>query len=65
MTLKAGDLVKIGYVYHECALNNKMAIYLGELAPIGPLKVVNHAIWSSDSYQVIDRGLLKYLKKIG
>lgn len=71
MTLKAGDLVKVGYIYRGCELNNKTAIYLGELAPVGTLKVVNHALWATASwhqkepYQIIDRGLLKYLKKIG
>lgn len=66
LTLKAGDLVKFGYVYHECGLNNKMAIYLGKACRDWTTKGGEyHAIWSPDSYQVIDRGLLKYLKKIG
>jgi len=71
MSLKAGDLVKVGYVYHGCGLNNKTAIYLGELPPVGALKVVNHALWATAStfqkepYQIIDKGILGYLTKIG
>ena len=44
--LNVGDLVKFFYIYNECALNNALAIYLGEdiIEREDGHKIVNHLV---------------------
>jgi len=56
-----GDLVEFFYIYAGCALNNKVAVYLGETG-----KYNNHRVQllGEKKISLIDKGLLPYLKLV-
>jgi len=66
--MKAGDLVKFGYVYSGCDLNHKTALYLGKnfLTRDDGMVIQNHKVMVTgrSSRTIIDRGLLKYMKRV-
>ena len=66
--LNVGDLVKFFYVYHGSALNNKLAIYLGEIIieREDGHKIVNHRVQivGEQRHTNIDKGLIPYLQVV-
>ena len=66
--LNVGDLVKFFYIYNECALNNALAIYLGEdiIEREDGHKIVNHLVQIVGEQQqtIIDKGLIPYLQVV-
>jgi len=61
-----GDIVKFKHIYNNCDLNYKLGIYMGECPPIGPMNVINHAVWIPGmGYRIIDKGLLGSLYMVG
>ena len=66
--MKAGDLVKFGYVYGGSRLNHKTAVYLGKnfLTRDDGMVIQNHKVMvtGDSTTTIIDRGLLRFLKVI-
>ena len=66
--MKAGDLVKFGYVYGGSRLNYKTAVYLGKnfLTRDDGMVIQNHKVMvtGDSATTIVDRGLLKYMEVI-
>ena len=66
--MKVGDLVKFGFVYTDCDLNHKRAVYLGEdfLHRSDGIIVRNHKVLvvGASNTTCIDQNLLKYMEVI-
>ena len=66
--MKAGDLVKFGYVYNGSRLNWKTAVYLGKnfLTRDDGMVIQNHKVivTGNSTSTIIDRGLLRYMKRV-
>ena len=64
--MKVGDLVKFGYVYSGCSLNNKQAVYMGEdiIHRDDGFVIINHKVLEIGASKptIIDVGLLKYME---
>lgn len=59
--LQVGALVEFFYVYNGCALNNRVAVYLGDDGEYG-----NHSVLllGENKISTIDKGLLPFLKLV-
>jgi hypothetical protein len=66
--LNVGDLVKFFYIYNECALNNALAIYLGEdiIERDDGHKIINHRVQLVGDlhHTTIDKGLIPFLQVV-
>ena len=62
--INVGDMVKFGYVYPGCDLNDRHALYLGEKPSSNP-EVINESFWvCGDSRPlVVDKTLMPYVCK--
>ncbi len=64
--LKVGDLVKFDYIYDNCVLNYRMALYLGEdfIHRDDGITIKNYKVQVAGLPfpTIIDRGLLYYMK---
>ena len=62
--INVGDMVKFGYVYPGCDLNDRYALYLGEKPSSNP-EVINESFWvCGDSRPlVVDKTLVPYVCK--
>ena len=64
--MQIGDLIRFRYVYSNCDLNYKRAIYLGEdfLRRYDGAVIENHKILEIGASKptIIDKGLLKYIE---
>jgi len=62
MEISKGDMVKFGFIYDKCKLNNRYAIYVGEKPSINP-KVINELFWMIDANQhaLVDKNVMKYV----
>ena len=66
--LNVGDLVKFFYIHNECALNNALAIYLGEdiIEREDGRKIVNHLVQivGERQHTIIDKGRIPFLQVV-
>ena len=62
--MKIGDLVKFNFVYRDCHLNYKIAVFLGEdvIHRQDGIKVVNYKCYVNGGTTILDKGLLKHMR---
>ena len=66
--MKAGDMIRFGYVHSTCRLNNELAIYLGEdnVHRGDGVVVYNFSVLivGEDTPTCCDRSMFKYIRKV-
>jgi hypothetical protein len=66
--LNAGDIIRFGYIYNGCTLNDALAVYLGErhIHRSDGVTVYNFKVLvvGDDTPTICDKNLKRYIRKV-